>query len=379
MTVYYNENDRNTAAWLRELIKAGRIAPGYVDERSIEDVLPIELAGYTQCHFFAGIGVLSYALRQAGWPDDRPVWTGSCPCQGLSAAGKGKGFADERHLWPHWFHLIQHAKPADTPIMGEQVASPLALEWLDLVQTDMEATGATFRAVDLCAAGFGAPHIRQRLFWMAYATKLGRIGGRTGETSHQPRTLKRLERFRDASGVGNSVGAGPQGHAGHGHNTAGRSVAAGSVTETGRNGRLAYSNSNAGSKHEREPGRQAEEEADNSAIDSGPIGGLDNTDGRDAGAERKQCRGEHRQLQKDASTCDRNGGAHPTNGFWGDVDWLGCRDGKFRPVEPGTFPLVNGAPARVVRLRGYGNAIPAEVAQAFIETMMVDLPEWRAG
>ena len=49
---YYNEHDAFAAAWLRELIKAGLIALGDVDERSIEDVLPNELAGYTQCHFF---------------------------------------------------------------------------------------------------------------------------------------------------------------------------------------------------------------------------------------------------------------------------------------------------------------------------------------
>ena len=91
MTAYYNEHDPKTAAWLRELIKRDLIAPGYVDERSIEDVKPDELSKYTQCHFFAGIGGWSLALRIAGWPDDRPVWTGSCPCQPFSAAGGGSG------------------------------------------------------------------------------------------------------------------------------------------------------------------------------------------------------------------------------------------------------------------------------------------------
>ena len=86
---YYNEIDPKAAAWLRELIAAGLIAPGDVDERSIADVRPDDLAGYGQHHFFAGIGGWSYALRLAGWPDDRPVWTGSCPCQPFSAAGKG--------------------------------------------------------------------------------------------------------------------------------------------------------------------------------------------------------------------------------------------------------------------------------------------------
>lgn len=82
---YYNEHDPHAAQWLRNLIVEGVIAPGDVDERSIEDVTPNELAGYTQCHFFAGIGVWSYALRRSGWPDDREVWTGSCPCQPFMA------------------------------------------------------------------------------------------------------------------------------------------------------------------------------------------------------------------------------------------------------------------------------------------------------
>ncbi len=72
---YYNEIDPFAAQWLRNLIAAGHIAPGEVDERSIEDVTPDDLRGFTQCHFFSGIGVWSHSLRLAGWPDDRPVWT----------------------------------------------------------------------------------------------------------------------------------------------------------------------------------------------------------------------------------------------------------------------------------------------------------------
>jgi DNA (cytosine-5)-methyltransferase 1 len=80
MTAYYNELDPFAAAWLRNLIAAGLIPQGEVDERSIEDVTPNDLAGFRQCHFFAGIGGWPLALRLAGWPDERPVWTGSCPC-----------------------------------------------------------------------------------------------------------------------------------------------------------------------------------------------------------------------------------------------------------------------------------------------------------
>jgi DNA (cytosine-5)-methyltransferase 1 len=178
MTAYYNEIDPYAAQWLRNLIHAGHIAPGIVDERSIEDVFPSDLRGFTQCHFFAGIGVWSYALRLAGWGDDRPVWTGSCPCQPFSAAGKGAGTADERHLWPAFFHLIQQGKPRAVPVLGEQVASKDGLAWLDLVLADLEGEGYAATAVDLCAAGVGAPHLRQRLFWLADAN--GRHAGAEG-------------------------------------------------------------------------------------------------------------------------------------------------------------------------------------------------------
>ena len=162
---YYNEIDPFAAAWLRELIKANLIAPGEVDERSIEDVLPSDLKGYKQCHFFAGIGGWSYALRLAGWPDDREVWTGSCPCQPFSAAGKRKGTADERHLWPAFNWLIGQCRPS--MVFGEQVASKDGRLWLAGVRSDLEALGYAVGAADLCAAGVGAPHIRQRLYWLA--------------------------------------------------------------------------------------------------------------------------------------------------------------------------------------------------------------------
>ena len=191
MTAYYNEIDPYAAQWLRNLIDAGHIAPGVVDTRSIEDVVPNELAGFTQCHFFAGIGVWSYALRRAGWPDDRPVWTGSCPCQPFSSAGQGGGFADERHLWPALFHLIEQCRPP--VVFGEQVASRDANAWIDLVQDDLEGLGYGVGAVPFPSAGVGAPHIRDRLYWMAHANDSGlqrlrgleRVNGSQGREATQ--------------------------------------------------------------------------------------------------------------------------------------------------------------------------------------------------
>lgn len=165
MTAFYNEHDPYSAQWLRNLIAADLIAPGIVDERGIQDIEPWELHGFTQVHMFAGIGVWSAALRAAGWPDDEPIWTGSCPCQPFSNAGKREGFDDERHLWPVWKNLIAECAPPR--VVGEQVASKDGRQWLDLVSADVEALGFAFGAADLCAAGFGQAHIRQRNYFLA--------------------------------------------------------------------------------------------------------------------------------------------------------------------------------------------------------------------
>jgi DNA (cytosine-5)-methyltransferase 1 len=253
---YYNEIDPFAAQWLRNLIAAGLIADGDVDERSIEDVRPNDLRRYTQCHFFAGIGVWSHALRRSGWEDGRSVWTGSCPCQPFSTAGKGAGFTDERHLWPAFFHLIEQCKPS--VVFGEQVASSDGLTWIDLVQADMEVENYAFGAVDICAAGVGAPHIRQRMFWVADSNDKG------------------LEGWR-------------------------------------------------------EPERQR-------------------------GTELTPWKG------------SLVGNTRKTGGFWRGAEWVKCRDGLWRPVEPGTFPLADGSSERVGRIHAYGNAIVSEAAQAFIKS-----------
>lgn len=161
---YYNEFDKKAAAWIRELIKKGYIADGDVDERSIKDVKPDDLRGYSQCHFFAGIGGWSYALRLAGVPDDFQVWTGSCPCQPFSVAGKQLGILDERHLWPAFRDLIRERRP---PIcFGEQVASKDAVAWIDGVCNDMEGLGYAIAAARLNALPF-TEHERKRIYFVA--------------------------------------------------------------------------------------------------------------------------------------------------------------------------------------------------------------------
>ncbi len=322
MTAFYNEIDPFAAAWLKNLADAGEITPGLIGTASIAHVRPEHLSGFRRVHLFAGIGGWDYALRLAGWPDDREVWTGSCPCQPFSAAGKKGGFADERHLWPHMFRLVSACRPAT--VMGEQVASRDGLEWLDLVFADLEGAGYTVRAADICAASVGAPHIRQRLWWRA---------DRMADADDA-----RLEGRAGMLGGADQRPAGPGG------------VAGGLADPHGRGARA--EGLQRGWEHRQQPqdGRSSlrVEHADSA--------------GRIAG------RGDDPTTRHGLSAAATGGGVRPgpTNGVWRDADWLGCRDGKWRPVEPGTFPLADGVPGRVGRLRAYGNAIVPQVAAAFI-------------
>ena len=367
---YYNEIDPYAAQWLRNLIDAGHIAPGIVDERSITDVKPADLAGYTQCHFFAGIGVWSHALRQSGWPDSRPVWTGSCPCQPFSAAGNGGGVTDERHLWPVWFNLIRECRPR--VVFGEQVEAAINHGWLDLVQSDLESEGYACGAAGIPAAGVGAPHIRQRLWFVADAQH---DGGRANEQGRQAQG-------RTVDGRSSGLGIAPSA----GRRTGGeyeRGVEMGGGRSTAQRGATGHQldrtdttdSQLADAEHTE---RGAERQIDTDAHGRDGLGrGGDVSELADANGTRSAAgvSGQEYGEERVAEVTHHGGGGESGAGqrsetFWSDCDWLPCRDGKARPVEPGTFPLAHGVSARVGRLRAYGNAIVPQAAQALIEAYL---------
>ena len=220
--ILYNEIDPFAAQWLRNLAAANQITPGVVDERDIRTIKGADLAGVRRAHFFAGIGGWDYALRLAGWPEDREVWTGSCPCQPFSTAGKRKGEADERHLWPAFFQLIAECRPG--VIFGEQVAGRAGLGWLDGVFADLEREGYACGAVVVGAHSVGAPHIRQRLYWVADAQHAqrrpldldgqdGRDGANQGrqEAHGEPGACSQVHGMGDTDGEGYAVGVRQQG------------------------------------------------------------------------------------------------------------------------------------------------------------------------
>lgn len=307
---WYNDNDPHIVAWLRELIRAGQIPSGIVDERSIKEVCGVDPGAIA--HFFAGIGGWSHALGLAGWPAEAPVWTGSCPCQPFSTAGKGEGFDDERHLWPVWKKLIAECRPP--VIFGEQVASHLGRKWFARVRSDLEALGYAVGASDLCAAGIGAPQIRQRIFWVADSDWLGRRRQSNGHAEERPHEIQ-APRPGSSCRLADTKSAAPRSR----HNLRGRQSHAGENRGMGDADRKGFTE-----------GKQASEAA------------------------------------RYGSSSFTDGGA----GFWSNYDLVPCSDGKARRIEPGTFPVADGVRARVGRLRGYGNSIVPQVAAVFVGTYL---------
>ena len=303
---YYNENDPYAAEWLRNLIKKGLIYDGYVDEKSIKDVDPDTLGGFSQYHFFAGIGGWAHAARLARWPDELLLVTGSCPCQPFSVAGKGLGTDDERHLWPDFNRLIQSI--GSPVVMGEQVSGKAGHAWFDGVASDLEGQGYTTGAVDIPACSVNAPHRRNRLYWVAHTNDA------------------RSQRW------------------------------------------VPWGQDSQWEAVERHLGRDGTAHGD---------GSLAHTDGGGSGAERGDA-GEVRGLPaaergtEDGAAVSRRGGEEHSN-HWGDALWAVGSDGKARRVEPSIQLLAHGVPARVGKLRAFGNAIvpqvAAEVMCAFLESM----------
>ena len=355
-TAYYNEIDPYAAQWLRNLIEAGIIAPGVVDTRSIEEVTPNDLKGFTQCHFFAGLGIWSYAARLAGWPDDRPLWTGSCPCQPFSAAGKGAGIADERHLWPAFFHLIKERKPPI--IFGEQVSSDAGLAWFDLVQADLEKEDYAATAFDLCAAGIGAPHIRQRLYWVADSSSARWEGRLPGRADSQREVVNgHAGRSSPAGGVADTMRNEHCGENAGGH-------AAPNRCASGHGAAVDFTGQSFGAM----PPLFFGEPANDSGL-ANADGGWQQPNGA-AGGGHVQLSGGRHETPTEAPGLRSTWAAGAVSGFWANPDWLMCRDGKLRPIKPGITPLANGVAGRVSILRAYGNSIVAPLAAEFIKSFM---------
>ena len=369
---YYNEIDPFAANWIENLIKEGLIPNGLVDRRSIKEVSATDLVGKTQCHFFSGIAGWSYALELAGWPVDRPIWTGSCPCQPYSSAGKGKGDEDERNLWPDFFRLIRECRP--DVIVGEQVASAIGHRWLDGIQRDLEGEGYAVGHCVLGAFSVGSPHKRSRLYWVAKSSSSERGRGNQSEweqggalhASNSGGNVGPFSAVADASSVRRAQ---------HVDDSGERSA---SCEDYSANGSSVDCMANS-TIHELQRIASAGQQPLNEQNGRACVGVVQ--DDADCSGRGELCGTVSNEAEYIAAEC--------TSNPWNDYRIIHCTDGKPRRVGTGVSPLAHGIPRgmgsgqpelsklvrsarsnRVGRLKGYGNAIVPQVAAAFIWAFM---------
>ena len=123
----------------------------------------------------------------------RTILTGGFPCQPFSTAGKRRGAADDRYLWPEMLRVIGDVRPRW--VIGENVAGILSMVQPVHVATlesepdlfgageelqteyrqftvhrickDFEAIGYIIRPVVIPACAVGAPHRRDRVWFVA--------------------------------------------------------------------------------------------------------------------------------------------------------------------------------------------------------------------
>ena len=374
MLSYYNEWEKYPAEWLRNLILTGEIPEGVVDETDIRKLDAKEIQKYDVCHFFAGIGGWPYALKLAGWDPARPVWSGSCPCQPFSVAGAQKAQADDRHLWPYFFRLIRECHPPT--IFMEQVRGAITHGWLDEVSRDLESEGYAVGSAILPARGVGAPHRRERLWIVADARGAGRgarglcVNNNNEQSTEQrwsvvaPEPSKTFLPLADTSSAGRQQI--PTSASGYESSDERRQENTNNIPSSyGKSrgeGALAHPN-NKGS-HGRNSAELPERAGELSVGEGGSF--MADTTGT-RWNERKQTPA---LLGHGNTTFAKSCDASDSDGQQTGRSSISRGECGFWEFEPDVGRVANGVPARVGRLRAYGNAIVPQVAAAFIEAFL---------
>src|SRR5271169_6233057 len=179
----YSEHNPYRAAVLRERIEDGLLPKGVVDERDIEVIPDEDFLGYTQIHLFAGIGGFPLGLRLDGFPEDRRIVSGGFSCQDISNAGKRAGITGSRsRLWREMVRCVRVVRPE--LVFVENVAALLGRGMGDVLG-DLAEIGYDAIGDCISAADVGAPHLRGRIWIVAYSN--GRGLPESGVCEEQPR------------------------------------------------------------------------------------------------------------------------------------------------------------------------------------------------
>ena len=328
MLVYYNDNDNYCCDVIEKNIENGNLYKGYVDRRDIRDVKGEDLKDYGQIHLFAGIGGFPLGFKWAGLPASTSIITGGFPCQPHSVAGKRRGAADDRNLWPEFLRIIKELRP--TWIIGENVPGIVSL-YLDTVLSDLEGEAYFCWPFNIPACAFDAPHRRERIWIVAHAES---------DIRGTPRDYR-----SKSSARGDTLLAHTEGKQDRGLQFTGLAPNTGTGGED-----VAYTNQESESRLPKREGTQDTISGNTGkAICYATVKGLQDWINKEMGGG-----------------AEWNTFPQPQRSDW----WT---------VEPDVGRVAHGVPSRVDRLRSLGNAVVPQVVEFIGRRIMEGLPQQESG
>ena len=163
--IFYNDNALYPCRVLDRHITEGTLPEGDIYYGDIEKIGRSILSHYHSHHLFAGIGGIPFGLRMGGWQDEWPILTAGFPCQPVSYAGKKLAQADPRWLWPEVVRVLCMVRP---PVVLLENTPGILSRGMGDVLRDLAACGYDAKWRVLAAADVGAPHLRERVWIVAY-------------------------------------------------------------------------------------------------------------------------------------------------------------------------------------------------------------------
>ena len=337
------------------------LATGWAGSRANRNVRTVcfsEIDPFCQAvlrHHWPGVPIID-DLRKFDYEGGCDLVTAGYPCQPFSVAGKQKGAADDRHLWPHVFEIVKRKRPAWC--LFENVSGHVNLG-LDEVLLDLENEGYAARPLVIPACAVDAPHRRDRVWIVGHTTHDRRNwgaeqAGREGTTdqSEQPKSSFRGEARGSSQNVADAKSAGSQARGRDGVGTTnrsrrnkGQSAGTSSKTDVADAKKVHGQSSDIQGSQQRQDKGSLGERSSTLADASGTRGAV-GLPGQDNWKKR--------YAEKPDNGSDRRDG-------WAASDnWA---------VEPSVGRVAHGVPNRVAQLRALGNAIVPQVAAEIMEAM----------
>ena len=283
---------------------------------------------------------------------DCDILTAGYPCQPFSFAGKRKGTADDRHIWPEIFAIVQAKRP-DWCVF-ENVSGHINMG-LDEVLSDLEGENYTVQAFVVPACALNAPHRRDRVWIVAHTNRNGQPDG----TQHE----QRLEPFEANDPDANSQRSHREKQ--HKHRNSEppdrkkrdlgsvREILAGrGNTENRETFDVAHADSITDAQHR-----------SNHTIESESGSGNSDKSGSRTNAWRLSDTGKNENVAN--ANSNRRERQRPKRNDEGSPGLRGGKTGRnenFWISEPAVGRVAHGIPRRVDRLRGLGNAIVPQIA-----------------